>query len=322
MLVTLRFFSCRWRDIEPMGNYVSGVIAVLQTPFTENGALDEPSLANQIDWVYENGVNGVAIGMVSEVLRLSDDERADLGEMVCRLNAGRGSVVLSVGAESTEVAAWHAARAASAGASAVMAIPPLSVTPGESELLSYYERIVKEAAVPLIVQDASGYVGRGMSVEFQVAIWREFGESVMFKPEGDPVPQRVSQLREATNGGAKVLEGSGGLHLVDTFERGVVGTMPAADLCWAIVEMWNALIQGSRRRATSIGGSLALLIAMQHSLDSYVAFEKYFLVKQGIITHGTMRGPVDFTLDVESTKEADFLFEELSKSAGRATGAP
>ena len=97
--------------------------------------------------------------------------------MVCRLNAGRGSVVLSVGAESTEVAARHAARAASAGASAVMAIPPLSVMPGEPELLGYYERIVKEAAVPLIVQDASGYVGRGMSLEFQVAIWREFGEN-------------------------------------------------------------------------------------------------------------------------------------------------
>ena len=43
MQVTLSVLSCRWWDIEPMGNYVSGVIAVLQTPFTEDGALDEPS---------------------------------------------------------------------------------------------------------------------------------------------------------------------------------------------------------------------------------------------------------------------------------------
>ena len=228
---------------------VSGVIAVLQTPFREPGELDEESMARQIDWAYENGVRGVATGMVSEVLRLSDEERASLGSMVCRLNRNRGPVVLSVGAESTEVAVRHALRAAEAGASAIMAIPPITVSPSDPELMSYYERLLKGTALPVIVQDASDYVGRGMSLGLQVALWRAFGDEVMFKPEGQPVPQRVSQLRDATNGKARVLEGSGGLHLLDTFGRGIVGSMPAADMCWAVVEMWSSLERGEPERA-------------------------------------------------------------------------
>ena len=64
-----------------------GVLPVLQAPFDDDDRLDEAALAKEIEWVFGCGVNGVVLGMVSEVLRLSDDERFKFAE------ADRKSVV-------------------------------------------------------------------------------------------------------------------------------------------------------------------------------------------------------------------------------------
>jgi hypothetical protein len=45
-----------------------------------------------------------------------------------------------------------------------MAIPPISTGLGDAALLAYYEQILAATPLPLIVQDASGYVGRPMSL--------------------------------------------------------------------------------------------------------------------------------------------------------------
>src|SRR3954447_21865889 len=49
-----------------------GVLPVLQTPFTVDREIDAAVLEREIDWAFEIGSDGVVVGMVSEVLRLSD----------------------------------------------------------------------------------------------------------------------------------------------------------------------------------------------------------------------------------------------------------
>ncbi len=39
-----------------------------------------------------------------------------------------------------------------------------------------YERLVGAVSIPVIVQDASGYVGKPMSIELQAKMLRDFGE--------------------------------------------------------------------------------------------------------------------------------------------------
>lgn len=134
---------------------LSGVFPVLQTPFNSSGRIDEATLRREIGWVTECGADGVAVAMVSEILRLNDAERRELAELVCSMAAGHPTVV-SVGAESTRLAVSLAEHAQSVGAAAVMATPPLSVTVPEDELVRYYDAIAAATDLPLIVQDASG----------------------------------------------------------------------------------------------------------------------------------------------------------------------
>src|SRR5688500_18197012 len=130
---------------------IHGVLPVFQTLFNDDESLDMGTLAREIDWLFENGANGLVMAMVSETSRLASEERDELAAAACRLAQARGPVVVSVGAESTRVAERHARHAENCGAASVMAIPPISTALGEAALLDYYERILAATPLPLIV---------------------------------------------------------------------------------------------------------------------------------------------------------------------------
>lgn len=290
-----------------------GVLAVFQTPFDERDeSIDASTLEKQIDWIFEQGANGIVMAMASETLRLDSDERQELAELACEFSRQRGAVVISVGAESNHVVGRYAKHAQDSGADAVMAIPPVSVALSNDQLADYYRRLIEAVAIPVIVQDASNYVGRPMSVTMQASLLNEYGpERVQYKPEASPVGPLLTALLQATSGQARVFEGSGGISLIDNFRRGVVGTMPAADVVDALVAMWNALEAGDDQRAYRIQGPLGAMIVQMVNLDAYMTIEKYVLVKRGIFKNMHMRGPVGYKLDDQTCQEIDRLYDLL-----------
>jgi dihydrodipicolinate synthase/N-acetylneuraminate lyase len=299
-----------------MWQALTGVFPVFQTPFRDDDTIDAEVLAAEIDWMHGHGIDGIVMAMVSEVLRLSGDERRELARLCCELGLPHGPVVVSVGAESTSVAVGFARHAEDVGASAVMAIPPTAVAAGDDELSTYYRALLDAVEIPLIIQDASGYVGQPMSIRMQADLLEAYADRVLFKPEAVPIGPRLSELRDATGGAARVFEGSGGISLVDSHKRGIVGTMPGAEVCWAIVALWNALVAGDQPRIDSINGPLCALISLQTSLDAFIAVEKHLLVRQGVFTNAAVRGPVGYRLDPETTAEVDRLFELLRDVVG------
>ncbi len=105
---------------------IHGVLPILHTPFDASDEIDRDSLQREIDFTFELGVSGVCSAMVSELLRLTAEERNELNQLIVEITAGRGVVVASVGAESTKQAVQFACAAADHGCDAIMAIPPIS----------------------------------------------------------------------------------------------------------------------------------------------------------------------------------------------------
>lgn len=303
------------------GPELGGVLCVVQTPFRADGEIDEAVFRHQIDWLYSHGADGVVIGMVSEILRLSPDERERLTTLICEASAGRGWAVASVGAESTHLAVRQARDAASAGADAMMAAPPGMTQANDDELMRYFTSIAEAVDLPLVVQDASAYVGSALSIGLQARLQSDLGDRVLFKPESHPVSQTMSQLRAATGGQARVLEGTGGMYLIDSYRRGAVGTMPAGDLVWALVPLWQALTKGDFDYAYRIGGPLAEIVSLQtSSLDMYVEIEKYLLVRQRVFTSDAVRGPIAIGVDKDTYAEIDRLIDLLHDAVASGEG--
>lgn len=296
---------------------LSGVLPVVQTPFLPDGRIDLDSLHGEVGWALANGADGITTGMVSEVLRLSSDELGQLTGAVVAAAEGR-NVIASCGAESTYDAVARAVKAEALGASALMAIPPLHVGVGTDQLVVYFSAILRSTSIPLVVQDASGYVGKPMGSDVLVRLHDEFGERVYAKPEASPIGPNLSRLRDATGGRVPFLEGTGGIALIDSYRRGIAGTMPAVDLVWAVKAAWAALGSGDDETAYEVIRALTPIVVMQSELDAFVAIEKYLLVRQGVLPHASQRGPVSYVLDDESRAEIDRLFDRLDLIVDRS----
>jgi dihydrodipicolinate synthase/N-acetylneuraminate lyase len=291
---------------------IRGVLPVLSTPFNLVDEIDDEILRAEISWVMGQGADGVTTGMVSEILRISSKERMQLHEKVAgaTLDLG-GLVVLSAGAESTKHAIEYVKHAETCHADAAMVNPPISTSLGDEEIFGHYSSILDATEIAVIVQDASGYVGRPLAIDVQIKLLNNYGERVYFKPEAVPIGPRLATFMDATGGEARVFEGTGGAALVETFQNGVVGTMPGADLTWVVVALWEALKTDNWNQVDLLSGPLANLVNLQHSLDAYLAVEKHLLVRQGIFTSERVREPVSYRLTDRTRREVDRLFDLL-----------
>lgn len=293
---------------------IAGILPIAHTPFDAEDRIDYASLRRQIDWAFALGADGFCLAMVSELLRLTCEERLELTERYVELNAGRGVVVISVGAESTAQALRYARAAEQAGADAVMAIPPISASLPVSETVAYYRALADAIGLPVIVQDASGYVGRPIPISACVELIERYGpDKIQFKPEGAPIGPNLSALRDQSGGRARIFEGSGGILLIDSFRRGIVGTMPGMDLLDGIVALWRALQRGDDAAAYRIYFPICALVAlqMQAGLDGFLAIEKYILRRRNLFATERRRRPLAWELDAETATEVDRLLGQL-----------
>ncbi len=297
-----------------MTNSLRGVLPIAHTPFLDDDTIDFESLRQQIDWAFAMGADGYATGMVSELLRLTFEERVALTETLASLVQDRGVFIAGVGAESTKQAIQYAQIAERAGADAVMAIPPMSSRPPAGAVRDYFAALADSIALPVIVQDASGYVGQSIPLNVSVDLLDRYGrEKILFKPEATPIGPNLSALRDATGGEAQIFDGSGGVCLVDCYRRGIVGTMPGMEFLPGVIELWKALQRNDNDAIYRLYFPLCALVSLQlqAGLDGFLAIEKYILWERGLFMTDRRRQPNSWSLDEETRVELDRLMERL-----------
>lgn len=306
-----------------MARKLHGVLPILQTPFAADDRIDLSVLKAEIDWAYALGADGIGTGMVSETYRLTLAERLELTERLAEFSAGRGAVFASVSAESDKQAVQLAIAAAQAGCDAVMAVPPMTTRLGPAALENYFRAIADAIPIPLIVQDASGYTGQPVSLELCRRLLQAYGpEKMLFKPEASPIGPNLSALRDATAGEARIFEGSGGILLIDSYRRGIAGTMPGMDLLDGIIALWKALQRGDDATAYRVWFPICGLVTLQlqAGLDGFLAIEKYLLVRRGLFPSAQRRTPYAWDADPETLAEVDRLYLLLQQALSERAG--
>ena len=300
-----------------MKKKLAGVLPIVHVPFEDDGTIDEKTLKKEIDWIFSVKAQGLGTGMVSEILRLTFEERIALTNHIVQFTEGRGSTFAGVGAESTKQALVFAKAAEKAGCDGIMAIPPVTTSLPEEAVLKHFRTLAEEVNLPLIVQDASGYVGQAIPLRIYIQLLELYGnEKILFKPEASPIGPNLSALRDASLGKAKIFEGSGGILLVDSFRRGITGTMPGVDLLDGIVSLWNALVKGDEKTTYRVYFSICAIVALQlqAGLDGFLAIEKFILKHRGIFKNEVRRSPYSWDLDLETSSEILRLLQILDKA--------
>lgn len=123
-----------------------GIVPALITPFDASDKFNAGVFRELIQSLLATGVDGFYVtGGTGEGLLLEPDERRAVLEVALDEVNGRVPVIAHVGAVATRTAADLAAHAASAGAAAVAAIPPIYFSADLAGIKEHYRRIAVAA---------------------------------------------------------------------------------------------------------------------------------------------------------------------------------
>ncbi|GLU31129.1 dihydrodipicolinate synthase family protein [Trinickia caryophylli] len=274
----------------------SGLFPVAPTPFTETGDLDLDGQRRVIDCMIDQGVDGICIlANYSEQYALTDAERDTLVELCLTHTAGRVPVMVTCSHFSTRIASERARRAAAAGASIVMLMPPYhgaTMRTDEAGMFEHFARVAQAAGVPVMIQDAP-LSGVALSVPFLVRVARELPLVRYFKIE---VPQAAAKLRALIAAGGDVIEGpfdgEEAITLMPDLDAGATGTMSSALLPDLIRPVFDAFRAGRRQEARE-GYARILPLVNYENRQCGLRATKTVMMEGGVIKSDAVRHPLE-----------------------------
>ncbi len=130
------------------------------TPFTADGEVDWPGVAQHIDDVIRAGADGIVVtGTTGETSTLTDPEKIRLVEVGKDVSAGRAKIITGGGSNETAHAMQLAKQSEKAGADGNMIVTPYYNKPTQAGVLTHFRMIADATDLPVILYDIPGRTG-------------------------------------------------------------------------------------------------------------------------------------------------------------------
>jgi 2-keto-3-deoxy-L-arabinonate dehydratase len=208
---------------------------------------------------------------------------------------GRVPVIVTTSHFSTRIAVERGRKAAKAGASMLMLMPPyhgMGLRADENGMLEHFGRVAEAAGVPIMIQDAP-LSGVTLSVPFLIRLAREIPLVRYFKIE---VPGAAAKLRGLIEAGGEVIEGpfdgEEAITLMADLDAGATGTMSSAMLPDLIKPVVASHREGARQDATAAYARILPLINYENRQCGLRA-AKTVMMEGGVIRSDAVRHPLE-----------------------------
>jgi len=207
---------------------IHGIYPMLYAFFDAAGKLDRGALRRQVEACIAEGAHGIAaLGLATEVAKLSEAERRQVMDWVCSDVAGRCPVALTIFGETVEQQVGLAKAACAAGADWLILQPPPVKGLPETDYIRFFGAVAGQIERPIAIQNAPDYIGIGLSAAGLLALNRQHPNVSLLKGEGPALT--IRRMIEETEGRLTVFNGRGGLELPDNLRAGCAGLIPAPD---------------------------------------------------------------------------------------------
>lgn len=148
-----------------------GTAVAMVTPFNEKEELDEEGLRQNINFLIENGIDGLlAAGTTGESATITHDEQARMIEILVDEVDGRAKTLAGAGSNSTREALNLTKIAEKNGADYALVITPYYNKPQQHGLVNHYKLLNDETNIPIIAYNVPSRTGIDMSVETIIEI--------------------------------------------------------------------------------------------------------------------------------------------------------
>lgn len=268
-------------------------IPALITPFTAEGAFDEASYRDLVEWQIAEGSSAlVACGTTGEVATLTAEERSRAVRVCVDQAKGRVPVIAGAGSNDTRVAVQNLRMVREAGADAALVVAPYYNRPSQEGIYQHFAALARPAELPIILYNVPARTVTDVVPATLARIVGDFRKVVVGIKDSSGVLTRVSEHRASLGPGFPQLTGNDDLALAFNAMGGLgcisVTANAAPRLC---AEFQAACRAGDYSRALHLQDRLFPLHAALFT-DASPGPVKYALTRVRPGFPGTLRKPM------------------------------
>jgi 4-hydroxy-tetrahydrodipicolinate synthase len=148
------------------GAPLRGCGTALATPFTRDGAIDEPALRSFIEWQLDEGIDFVVpCGSTGEAATMSLDEHRRVVELTVEQVRGRVPVVAGAGSNDTQKAIALSRELEAVGATHLLHVAPMYSKPPQRGVVTHFRAIADAVAIPIVMYNVPSRTGCNMDAD-------------------------------------------------------------------------------------------------------------------------------------------------------------
>ena len=291
---------------------LTGSVPIIPIPFDDQEDIDEEGLRRLVEFAVEKKFSAICLPAYgSEFYKLTEDERVRVVKIAAQQAAGRVTVIGQCNHGSACVALELARTNVKNGASMISVAIPRQFALSDDDLLRYLVPILNGVDVPSLVQDFSP-AGGTIGAEFAGRLLEKCPKFGYLKMEEPLLAPKLAAILQQTGGKVGVLEGTGGLFLLELIPHGLCGIMPGVAVADALDVVFKLRAANKNDEAFDLYGKLLPRVlfsfqSFQH-FELYLYCEKRLLQARGLITSANCRNP-GFTPDPFTVRYVDELNE-------------
>lgn len=260
-----------------------GIHAILYAFFDRDEKLDRHAMKRQTEICIAAKVHGLAaLGLATEVSKLTGDERRMVMDWLAEDNAGRLPLAFTIFGASVGEQVEQIRHAERAGADWVILQPPPVGSFGAAEYIRFFGRVADSTNLPVAIQNAPAFLGRGLNGADLAALRAAHPNVCVLKAEGSAVEVRA--LMDAVGDDVPVFNGRGGLELLDGLRAGCAGYILAPDLIDYAVNAYEAFRAADEARAEeAYKAMLPSAVAVMQGIEHLMCYGKrLFALRAGL----------------------------------------
>lgn len=221
---------------------LGGIHCVLYALFDASGAIDRGAMRTQVQHMLDLGLDGITVlGLATEVQKLSEQEQLSLITWVAEDVAGQVPLSVTICGNSVALQRQIARHALDQGADWLILQPPSAGNFSGEVYIDFFADVADGFEATFAIQNAPQYLGRALT-DTQVAQLqvRNSGFSVI-KSETSAIA--LKGLLDSLVTKMTVLNGRGGLEMIDCLRAGADGFVLAPDVIdysKRVFDLWRA----------------------------------------------------------------------------------
>jgi 4-hydroxy-tetrahydrodipicolinate synthase len=142
------------------------VLTAMVTPFDQNGEVDFNATRILVDYLIENGTDGIVVaGTTGESPTLTTEEKVALFKLVVDAVNGRVPVIAGTGSNNTRASISLTKLAEETGVDGIMLVAPYYNKPSQEGMYQHFKAIAESTPLPIMLYNIPGRSVVNLSVE-------------------------------------------------------------------------------------------------------------------------------------------------------------